>query len=172
MLPRSFHSKRTYPARRGCVEVRFELSRKCPRTHGNEGRQFGDSEFTCEMRFDVGRQTTHAYVTQRCLLCKQGAVLRLTAGPTQEEHEFTSDGRRHIMPQVFSNERQCQIDAGADTRGRVEFPIFDKNRIPFNFQILVALDQQIDVSPMRRYSSSVKQSCGSKNELSSAFIRA
>jgi hypothetical protein len=45
------------------------------------------------------------------------------------------------MPQVFFNKRQSQINAGTDSRRSVKLPVFDKNWISFNFQVLVPLDQ-------------------------------
>ncbi len=88
----------------------------------------------------MGRKVAHTRVAHRCLLGEQNAVLRLTAGPAQEQDELTSDRCGHLVAQVLFDECEGQINAGTDSCRGVELSIFDKDRVSLDLQMLIPLN--------------------------------
>src|SRR5262249_10128274 len=75
----------------------------------------------------MGGKVAHTRVAHRCLLGEQNAVLRLAAGPSQEQDELTSDRCGNLVAQVLFDECESQINASTDSCRSVKLSIFDKD---------------------------------------------
>src|SRR5262249_41915633 len=132
--------------------------RKVPRAHMYTLCKRLDPEVAFQMFLNPLFQFAE-HVRIRLRLCgKQGAVLRLAAGPFEINDKHARRIHRDFPPSILLDECEGEVDSGSHSCGTPYASVSNENGVRLHRNGWVAAGQQGRVHPVRRRPASVEKS--------------